>query len=50
MRIQPDWEPGALLQAQILGRESRAKALEYLGSSLPPIPAPRMCGSATRAS
>jgi tetratricopeptide (TPR) repeat protein len=30
MRTRPDWEAGALLQAQILARESRAKSLAYL--------------------
>jgi len=34
MRTKPDWEAAALLQAQILGRESRTKALEYLGKFL----------------
>ncbi len=34
MRTKPDWEAAALLQAQILGRDSRAKSLEYLGAFL----------------
>ncbi len=34
MRLRPDWETGALLQAQIINRESRAKALDYLKSFL----------------
>lgn len=34
MRIRPDWETGALFQAQLLNRESRAKALDYLKSFL----------------
>jgi tetratricopeptide (TPR) repeat protein len=32
MRLRPDWETGALFQAQLLNRESRAKALDYLKS------------------
>jgi tetratricopeptide (TPR) repeat protein len=32
MRLRPDWETGALLQAQMLNRESRTKALDYLQS------------------
>lgn len=34
MQARPDWEAAALLQAQILGRDSRAKALEYLNGFL----------------
>lgn len=34
MRTRPDWEAAALLQAQILARDSRAKSLEYLGEFL----------------
>ena len=34
MRLRPDWENGALFQAQILNRESRVKALNYLSSFL----------------
>ena len=34
MRLRPDWETGALFQAQFLNRESRAKALDYLRSFL----------------
>ena len=34
MRLRPDWETGALFQAQLLNRESRAKALDYLRSFL----------------
>ena len=34
MRSRPDWETGALFQAQILNRESRAKALDYLKTFL----------------
>jgi Flp pilus assembly protein TadD len=34
MRLRPDWETGALFQAQLLNRESREKALEYLKSFL----------------
>ena len=34
MRTKPDWEAAALLQAQILGRDSRTKALEYLSGFL----------------
>jgi tetratricopeptide (TPR) repeat protein len=34
MRARPDWEAAALLQAQILGRNSRAKSLEYLDGFL----------------
>ena len=34
MRIRPDWESGALFQAQILNRESRVKALDYLNAFL----------------
>ena len=34
MRLRPDWEAGALFQAQLLNRESRAKALEYLKAFL----------------
>ena len=32
MRMRPDWETGALFQAQVLNRESRAKGLDYLKS------------------
>lgn len=39
MRVKPDWEAAALLQAQILGRDSRAKSLEYLGGFLAAYPA-----------
>jgi len=39
MRIKPDWELGAILQSQILSKESRAKALEYLGGFLAAYPA-----------
>ena len=34
MRIRPDWETGALFQAQLLNRESRAQALNYLKTFL----------------
>jgi tetratricopeptide (TPR) repeat protein len=34
MRLRPDWETGALFQAQLLNRESRVKALDYLRSFL----------------
>jgi tetratricopeptide (TPR) repeat protein len=34
MRLRPDWETGALFQAQLLNRESRAKALDYLKAFL----------------
>ncbi|MEO8165893.1 MAG: hypothetical protein ABI619_10915, partial [Betaproteobacteria bacterium] len=34
MRLRPDWEAGALFQAQILNRESRIKALDYLNAFL----------------
>jgi len=34
MRLRADWEPGALFQAQLLNRESHAKALDYLKSFL----------------
>jgi tetratricopeptide (TPR) repeat protein len=34
MRLRPDWETGALFQAQLLNRESRAKALGYLKAFL----------------
>ncbi len=34
MRLRPDWESGALFQAQLLSRESRVKALDYLNSFL----------------
>jgi Flp pilus assembly protein TadD len=34
MRLRPDWENGALFQAQVLNRESRVKALDYLSSFL----------------
>ena len=34
MRLRPDWETGALFQAQLLSRESRGKALDYLKSFL----------------
>ena len=34
MRLRPDWETGALFQAQLLSRESRVKALDYLKSFL----------------
>lgn len=34
MRLRPDWEIGALFQAQLLNRESRAKALDYLRTFL----------------
>jgi tetratricopeptide (TPR) repeat protein len=34
MRLRPDWESGALFQAQLLSRESRTKALDYLKSFL----------------
>lgn len=34
MRLRPDWETGALFQAQLLNRESRAKALDYLNAFL----------------
>ncbi|HEX4984725.1 MAG TPA: tetratricopeptide repeat protein [Burkholderiales bacterium] len=30
MRLRPDWEAAALFQAQVLSRESRDKAVEYL--------------------
>ena len=30
MRLRPDWESGALFQAQLLDRESLGKALDYL--------------------
>jgi tetratricopeptide (TPR) repeat protein len=34
MRARPDWETGALFQAQILHRESHAKSLDYLKTFL----------------
>ncbi len=34
MRLRPDWETGALFQAQLLNRESRAKALDFLKAFL----------------
>ena len=34
MRLRPDWEAGALFQAQTLNRESRVKALNYLNEFL----------------
>jgi tetratricopeptide (TPR) repeat protein len=34
MGLRPDWQTGALFQAQLLNRESRAKALDYLKSFL----------------
>jgi tetratricopeptide (TPR) repeat protein len=34
MRLRPDWEAGALFQAQALNRESRVKALNYLNEFL----------------
>ena len=34
MRLRPDWETGALFQAQLLNRQSRAKALDYLNAFL----------------
>jgi tetratricopeptide (TPR) repeat protein len=34
LRMRPGWEPGALLQSQILARESRAKSLDYLDGFL----------------
>ena len=34
MRLRTDWETGALFQAQLLSRESRGKALDYLKSFL----------------
>ena len=34
MRLRPDWETGALFQAQLLNRESRAKALDFLNAFL----------------
>lgn len=34
MHMRPDWETGALFQAQVLNRESRAKALNYLKTFL----------------
>ncbi|HKB83173.1 MAG TPA: tetratricopeptide repeat protein [Burkholderiales bacterium] len=34
MRLRPDWEAGALFQAQLINRESRVKALDYLKSFL----------------
>ena len=34
MRLRPDWETGALFQAQLLNRESRVKALDYLKTFL----------------
>jgi tetratricopeptide (TPR) repeat protein len=34
MRLRPDWETGALFQAQLLNRESRARALGYLKAFL----------------
>jgi tetratricopeptide (TPR) repeat protein len=34
MRTRPDWEAAAILQAQILGRESRARSLAYLDGFL----------------
>ena len=34
MRLRTDWEAGALFQAQLLSRESRVKALDYLKSFL----------------
>jgi len=38
MRLRPDWEGGALFQAQVLNRESRAKALNYLSGFLATYP------------
>ena len=38
MRLRPDWESGALFQAQVLNRESRAKALNYLSGFLATYP------------
>lgn len=38
MRTRPDWEAAALLQAQILSRESRDKALAYLKGFLNTYP------------
>jgi tetratricopeptide (TPR) repeat protein len=38
MRLRPDWEAGALFQAQLLNRESHAKALDYLKSFLATYP------------
>jgi tetratricopeptide (TPR) repeat protein len=34
MRLRPDWEAGALFQAQVLNRESRVKALDFLNAFL----------------
>lgn len=34
MRLRPQWETGALFEAQLLNRESRVKALDYLKSFL----------------
>jgi tetratricopeptide (TPR) repeat protein len=39
MRLKPAWEAGAILQAQILARESRAKSMEYLGTFVVAHPA-----------
>ncbi|MEO8156293.1 MAG: tetratricopeptide repeat protein [Betaproteobacteria bacterium] len=38
MRLRPDWENGALFQAQLLSRDSRVKALDYLKSFLVTYP------------
>jgi len=38
MRLRPDWETGALFQAQLLNRESHVKALDYLKSFLASYP------------
>lgn len=34
MRLRPDWENGALFQAQLLSRDSHAKAIDYLKAFL----------------
>jgi tetratricopeptide (TPR) repeat protein len=34
MRTRPDWEQAALLQSQILGKQSRAKSFDYLSGFL----------------
>jgi tetratricopeptide (TPR) repeat protein len=39
LRTKPDWEAAAILQSQILARESRAKSLEYMGGFVAANPA-----------
>jgi len=41
LKLRPDWEPAALLNAQVLQRESNAKAIDFLQSYLATNPGAR---------